>query len=184
MILRPRLLPLLCVLLLLPVAARAQSACDTARTCIGNALLFPGSDLDYVDVFNTPALNSIDTSDAMTLTLWANVSRRGGAAQYLGGVWGPRTDRDDKWVLYVDANDSLTFELSNDVTSFGGFDNTVVKAAMVYSAWMHIAAMWDGATQEARLYIDGRLVARGRNAVYPIAKLRPTISYQIGRAHV
>jgi hypothetical protein len=174
---RPRLLPLLCVLLLLPAAARAQSACDTARTCIGNALLFPGSDLDYVDVFNTPALNSIDTSDAMTVTMWANVSRRGGAAQYLGGVWGPRSDRDDKWVLYVDANDSLTFELSNDITSFGGFDNTVVKAAMVYGAWMHIAAMWDGTTQEARLYIDGRLVARGRNAAYPIAKLRPTISY-------
>ncbi|MBL0174890.1 MAG: choice-of-anchor D domain-containing protein [Ignavibacteria bacterium] len=175
--LRTLLLFSLCALLLAPPTASGQSTCDADKSCTGNALLFPGGDLDYVDVFNTPVLNSIDTSDAMSIVLWANVARRPGVAQYIGGVWGPRMDRDDKWLLYVGDDDSLTFELSNDATNLGQFDNTVVKTAMPYGRWLHIAAMWDGATQEARLYIDGTLVARGRNADYPVAKLRPTISY-------
>ena len=154
-----------------------QSSCDTDRSCVGNALRFPGGDFDYIDVFNTPALASIDSTRAMTVSLWANVTRRTGAAQYIGGIWGPRTDRDDRWLLYVDESDSLVFELSNGQTNFGVFDNTVIKAPMSYGSWVHVAAMWDGATQEARLYVDGRLAARGRNAGYPVAMLRPGISY-------
>ncbi|MCZ7557282.1 MAG: choice-of-anchor D domain-containing protein [Bacteroidia bacterium] len=158
-----------------------QSTCDTDRSCTGNALLFPGGDFDYVDVFNSPALGRIDVSNALSVTLWANVSRQNGVQQFIGGVWGPRTDRDDKWLLYIDETDSLTFELSNGVTSFGRFDNTVIKAPMTYDSWLHIAVMWDGATQEALLYIDGRLSASGRNADYPIASLQSTVSYlQLG----
>ena len=156
---------------------RAQSTCDIDKSCIGNALYFPGGDLDYVDVFNTPTLNSIETTHAMTVEMWALVVRRPGVMQALAGVWGPRTDRDDKWLLYIDATDSLAFELSNDSTGFGPFDNTLVKAPMLYNTWIHIAAMWDGGTQEARLYIDGRLVARGRNSEYPLRGIRSTISY-------
>ncbi len=175
------ILALLLPLAGLPSLAVAQSTCDTDRSCTGSALMFPGGDFDYVDVFNTPALATIETTNAMTVTLWANVTRQAGVAQYLGGVWGPRTDRDDKWLLYVDEDDSLTFELSNGATNFGRFDNTVIKAPMVYGAWLHIAAIWDGASQEARLYIDGRLAANGSNPDYPLAALRSTISYlQIG----
>ena len=163
--------------MLAPRGAKAQSTCDTDRSCTGNALLFPGGDFDYVDVFNTPALASVDSTRAMTVDLWANVTRHAGAAQHIGGVWGPRTDRDDRWLLYVDAADSLTFEISSGATSFGAFDNTVVKAPMIYGAWMHIAAMWDGATQEARLYVDGRLMGVARNSAYPADQLRASISY-------
>ncbi|MFA6232840.1 MAG: choice-of-anchor D domain-containing protein [Bacteroidota bacterium] len=163
--------------LVIPLSMQGQSTCDVDRSCVGNALLFPGGDFDYVDVFNTPALGSIDSTNAMTVSLWANVTRRAGVVQYIGGVWGPRTDRDDRWLLYVDDSDSLCFELSNALSNFGQFDNTLIKAPMPYGSWVHIAAMWDGGTQEARLYVDGRLVARGRNADYPVAALRPSISY-------
>ncbi|MBE0645983.1 MAG: choice-of-anchor D domain-containing protein [Bacteroidetes bacterium] len=163
--------------LALPLLVRGQSTCDGDKSCVGNALLFPGGDFDYIDVFNTPALGSIDSTNKMTVTLWANVTRRPGVAQYIGGIWGPRTDRDDRWLLYVDDSDSLTFELSSAVSNFGQFDNTVIKTPMTYGSWIHIAALWDGATQEARLYVDGRLMAQGRNADYPVDALRPTISY-------
>lgn len=169
------------VLLLLVLTAapalHAQSTCDTDRSCTGNALRFPGGDFDYVDVFNTPALAGVDSTRAMTVELWMNVNRRTGMVQYIGGVWGPRTDRDDRWLLYIDEQDSLSFEISSGTTNFGAFDNTVVRTAMVYGSWVHVAAMWDGATQEARLYIDGRLVGVRRNGNYPAAMLRPTISY-------
>jgi hypothetical protein len=168
---------LFCLLIAAPWMASAQSTCDTDRSCTGNALFFPGGDLDYVDVFNTPALNSMENSNALTLSLWANVSRQAGVSQYIGGVWGPRTDRDDKWLLYIGTDDSLTFELSNGLSNFGRFDNTVVKAPMQYDSWIHIGAIWDGATQEAFLYIDGRLAASGRNDEYPLATLRSTVSY-------
>ena len=42
------------LVLLLTGEARTQSTCDSDTSCIGNALLFPGGVLDYVDVFNTP----------------------------------------------------------------------------------------------------------------------------------
>jgi hypothetical protein len=165
------------VLVMYGVPAFGQSTCDTDRSCTGNALLFPGGDFDYVDVFNSAALGRIDASNAMSVTLWANVSRQSGVQQFIGGVWGPRTDRDDRWLLYIDESDSLTFELSNGSTNFGRFDNTVLKTPVLYGAWLHIAAMWDGATQEVRLYIDGQLAAAGRNPDYPIAALRSTVSY-------
>ena len=167
------------VLLLLATQAaqplHAQSTCDTDRSCTGNALRFPGGDFDYIDVFNTPALASVDSTRAMTVELWVNVNRRAGVAQHIGGVWGPRTDRDDRWLLYIDDRDSLSFEISSGAENFGAFDNTVVRAAMPYGSWVHIAAMWDGATQEVRLYVDGRLMGVRRNANYPA---------EIGRAHV
>ncbi len=157
--------------------APAQSTCDGDKSCTGNALQFFGGQFDYVDVFTTPALESIDQTNRMTVEMWINVSRQPGVRQYIGGVWGPRTDRDDRWVLYIDENDSLTFELSNDSTNFGPFDNTVAKTGVVYNTWFHLAAMWDGSTQEARLYINGSFIAVSRNAQYPIDALRPSISY-------
>ncbi|MAT38194.1 MAG: hypothetical protein CL946_01175 [Ectothiorhodospiraceae bacterium] len=163
--------------LLLQGNARSQSTCDNDMACIGDALDFPGGNFDYVDVFTTPPLETIDQTDALTIEMWINIRRQPGVRQYIGGIWGPRTDRDDRWVLYVDETDSLTFELSNDSSNFAGFDNTIVKVAAPYDTWFHLAGMWDGATQEARLYIDGSLVGTDRNAQYPIEELRSTISY-------
>lgn len=164
-------------LLLIPSRAWTQSTCDADKSCVGNALQFTGGDLDYVDVFNTPVLSSIDSTRAFSLTLWVHISRQPGVTQYIGGVWGPRVDRDDRWLLYVDPTDSLTFELSNGTTDFGRFDNTVVKTSMIYGAWIHIAVMWDGASETARIVIDGRTVATSRNPDYPISALRQTVSY-------
>mgnify|MGYP003851445117 CR=1 FL=1 len=170
---------LLFLLLCTAVAPRlaAQSTCDTDNSCVGNALRFPGGDLDYVDVFTTPALRSVDSTRALTVELWARVNRQPGVRQYIGGEWGPRTDRDDRWLLYVDETDSLAFTLSPAGTDLGDFDNTIAKAPMRYGAWMHIAAMWDGTTQQARLYVDGALLAQARNADYPADALRSTMSY-------
>ena len=157
----------------------AQSTCDANRACSGNALRFDGSDFQYVDVFNTPILQSIDSTKALTVELWLKISRRANVKQYIAGVWGPRTDRDDQWVLYVDEQDSLIFELSNGATSFGGFDNTriAISIAAQYGSWFHLAGMWDGISQQARLYVDGQLVGQAINAQYPIASLRRTQSY-------
>jgi concanavalin A-like lectin/glucanase superfamily protein/HYDIN/CFA65/VesB family protein/type IX secretion system substrate protein len=168
----------ICLLsVVLATTGLGQSSCDTDKSCLGNALEFPGGLFDYVDVFTTPALLTIDQSDEMTVEMWLRVDRQPSLRQYIGGVWGPRTDRDDRWVLYIDETDSLVFELSNDSTNFAAFDNTVVKVPAIYGNWFHLAAMWDGATQEARIYIDGSLIATGRNAQYPVEELRPTISY-------
>ncbi|MCB2203577.1 choice-of-anchor D domain-containing protein [bacterium] len=168
--------PLL-LLLALPQLLTAQSTCDSDTRCLGNALRFSGGNLDYVDVFTTPALRSVDSTRAMTVELWMRVSRQSGVRQYIGGEWGPRTDTDDRWLLFIDESDSLVFTLSPDVSRFGDFDNTTIKTAMRYDVWMHVAAMWDGGTQQARLFIDGTLQAQGRNADTPLTAMRATMSY-------
>lgn len=159
----------------------SQASCDTARACLGNALLFPGGEFDYVDIFTTPTLERIASSGAMTVSLWLDLERQAGVSQYLAGVWGPRTDRDDQWLLYVDENDSLVFTVSSGTTSLGPFDNTVARAGVRYGSWMHIAATWDASTGEVSLYVDGRLISRARNDEYPAVSMRPTVSYlQLG----
>lgn len=167
------------------MSARAftQSTCDADKSCAGNSLRLNGSDLQYVDVFNTPILQSIDSTNALTVECWLKINRRAGVRQYIAGVWGPRTDRDDKWVMYISELDSLTFTLSNNSTNFSDFDNTSVTFPMsaMYGNWFHLAAEWDGITQQARLYVNARLVASGTNIAYPIFKLRTTQSYlQLG----
>ncbi len=178
----PGALPVVVFLLLFPWRmAQAQAPCDVDRSCVGNALQFPGGDLDYVDVFTTPALERISSSGALTVSMWLAIERQAGVSQFIAGVWGPRTDRDDQWLLYVDERDSLVFAVSNGTTNLGQFDNTVVRSAVAYGQWVHVAAMWDAASAEARLYIDGRLMATARNADYPATSLRGTISYlQLG----
>ena len=164
-------LPVVFLLLFPWRMALAQAPCDVDHSCVGNALQFPGGDLDYVDVFTTPALERINSSGALTVSLWLAVDRQAGVSQFIAGVWGPRTDRDDQWLLYVDERDSLVFTVSNGTTNLGQFDNTVVRAAAAYGQWMHVAAMWDAASAEARLYIDGRLIATARNVDYPATSI-------------
>ena len=40
------------------------------------------------------------------------VSKQTGKIQYLAGVWGPGYDKQDSWIIYIDKNDSLTFEIN------------------------------------------------------------------------
>lgn len=182
---RHALLPALCIATALVAYAgmplRAQTFCDSARACTGNALSFTGGVYDYVDIFTTPQLQSIDTTRAMTVDLWMFAARRAGVTQYVAGVWGPREDRDDRWALSISPDDSLIFEVSAAATNLGDFDNTRLSTPVRYGVWMHVAATWNGATGTIELFVDGIRTGTARNTTNPALALRPTQSYlQLG----
>ncbi len=165
--------------------AQAQSRCDTLQTCLGNALtLTQNAQPQYVDVSPNAAQNALST--VLTFEAWINPQRVAGARQFIAGLWGPNTDANDVWVLYISPQDELVFEINGAATSLGAMDNTIARISFAgrYGAWNHIAAVFNGATQTATIFLNGVQVAQNRNATAPASRLRtlqtPSLKLQIG----
>ncbi|MCS6809016.1 MAG: hypothetical protein RML40_09885, partial [Bacteroidota bacterium] len=95
---------------LLSLHAYSQTRCDTLRSCLGNVLTFSASATSYVDIQQTPAQRSITT--ALTFEAWILVERALNLRQFIAGLWGPNTDANDVWILYIAPNDELVFEIN------------------------------------------------------------------------
>ncbi len=161
--------------------------CDTVRACLGNALTLTvptGRGVHYVDVMKTESHKLMN--DAFTFELWMKPQRQAGFTQFIAGLWGPSFDKNDAWVLYFSDKDSLVFEINHPDVNLKRTDNTIVSyyAIQLYDKWNHVAAVFDGSTQSASLFINGVLVASSRNSLYPAYRLRsianPELSIQIG----
>jgi Concanavalin A-like lectin/glucanases superfamily len=151
----------------------AQARCDTDKSCIGAALtLSQSAQAQYVDIRKTASQNTLTT--ALTFEAWLNPTRQAGVRQFVAGLWGPNTDQNDVWVVYISAQDELVFEVNGVATSLGAMDNTIARTSIAnrYNTWFHVAAIFDGTTQTARLLIGGVEVAQNRNAAQPASVLR------------
>lgn len=168
-----------------PHRLSAQSRCDTLQTCLGNVLtLSQGAQAQYVDVLKTPSQNTLTT--ALTFEAWINPQRTPNLRQFIAGLWGPSTNANDVWVVYISPQDELVFEINGTTTSLGAVDNTIARTTFAgrYGVWTHITAVFDGATQTATLYVNGMQAAQNRNSASPTSRLRtlqtPTLLTQIG----
>ncbi len=161
--------------------------CDSLKACLGNALTqtqTSGKSAHYVDVPSSQSLFSY--SNAITIEAWLKPSRQSGKVQFVAGIWGPAEDANDVWVIYIDDNDYLTFEINNPVTKLKSNDNTKARyqISAYYDKWFHLAAVFDGQNSSASIFIDGSLVAFDINSLYRISQLkkpeRADLSLQIG----
>lgn len=148
--------------------------CDSARACIGRSLAFTqttGKTPHYVDVVKTPSLANIDT--AMTVEMWFKPKRQPGKTQFIGGLWGPAEDKNDVWVAYINANDSLFFELNGFKQQRGIDDNTrtAILATPLYDKWSHIAFVFNGKDGSASIFINGVLQSTNINLPYRLSRL-------------
>lgn len=173
-----RLRVLFCVTLFCAgtVSVLAQrAACDSRQDCIFNAIRFTTTTLPNAHFIEVQGQPTAPRQTALTVELWAKVTRQAGRRQFLGGLWGPGQDNNDQWLLYIDEQDRITFELSAEGTRLGQADNTVARAPFTssYGAWTHIAAVFDGSATSARIYVNGLLVASATNAQYPVRHLMP-----------
>lgn len=182
-----KVINLLLILIFYHASLFAYEECDTVRACIGNALTLTvptGKGVHYVDVMKTESHKLMN--DAFTFELWMKPQRQAGFTQFIAGLWGPAFDKNDAWVLYFSDKDSLTFEINHPDLNLKRTDNTIVSyyAMSLYDRWNHVAAVFDGSTQTASLYINGILVSSSRNSIYPAYRLRnianPELSIQIG----
>ncbi len=149
--------------------------CDSLRECTGRALTLSvpfGKGAHYVDVDKTQAQDNI--TDQMTVDFWMKPIRQPNKIQFIAGLWGPGRDRNDVWVIYINEKDELVFELNGNGTNLGEIDNTIAKisADNLYDTWHHIAAVFDGITRQAYIYIDNVIASVASNPDYPLNKLR------------
>jgi hypothetical protein len=170
-----------------PKKALAWQPCDVNRTCLGNALTIDvnsGKGAQYVDVINTKSQDYFKYS--FTFEAWINPERQEGRTQFIGGLWGPGTDRNDVWIIYINPADELVFEINGTSSNLGQTDNTITRtdATPLYDNWNHISAVFDGSEESIYLYVNGIAVDTARNSLYPVNELRrlanPELPMQIG----
>jgi hypothetical protein len=151
----------------------AQS-CDTVKECVGKALTISvtsGKGAQYVDVDTSYRIRNIDT--AITFEAWLKPKQQAGKRAFVAGIWGPNKDNNDVWVCYL-IDTKIYFALSAPNSYLGDADNTIAIADVpdLYTrGWVHVACVWDGISQEARIIVDGAELARTRNAAHPISVL-------------
>ena len=143
-----------------------------------------GKGAQWVDVDTSYRIRNIDT--AITFEAWLKPQQQPGKRVYIGGIWGPNKDYNDVWVCFL-VDTKIYFVLSPPNSFLGDADNTVVTADVpnLYSkGWVHVAFVWDALSEEARILVDGFEVARGINAVHPIAILHhqedPKLNFELG----
>lgn len=156
--------------------AQYPASCDTRKECVGQAVsltVTTGRSQHFIELAKNPIKMR---QTALTFELWAKIDKQAGQRQYVGGLWGPNSDFNDVFVLYIDQNDQLTFEVNGDDGPLQSVDNTIVRtdASTLYGAWHHYAAVFDGTTQSVSIYVDG-ILAGGpvRNSAHPANYLRP-----------
>ncbi len=168
----------------------AFEECDSIRYCSQNAISFSvssGKGAHYLEVQNTASLESI--SDSMTVDFWLKAEKQEGKNQFIAGIWGPGEDYNDEWVIYIDQNNQLTFQINGANSNKGYEDNTITSLdySSYFSEWHHIYAVFDGIKAEISLYIDGIKFTSDTNTEYPTTKLRKRankeLNLQIGSAN-
>lgn len=155
------------------VAQRAQ--CDSRQDCVFNGIRLSVTTLPnahFIEVQGTPTQ---PRQQALTVELWAKITRQAGKRQFIGGLWGPGQDDNDQWVLYIDEQDRLTFELNAEGSRLQQIDNTIARSSFAahYGTWTHIAAVFDGSATSATLYVNGLPTATATNPQYPVRHLKP-----------
>ena len=172
------LFTVLCTFALATTVAEAQFpvACDRWRQCLGRAVRFTETEGRNAHFIEISGQVTAPRQTALTVEMWVRVNQQAGKRQFVAGLWGPNTDVNDQWLLYISENDDLTFEINGDGTTLGQIDNTVASApfGQHYGTWTHIAAVFDGPTASASVYINGLLVAGPvANPTYPSNYLKP-----------
>ncbi len=170
------------LLILLAANLYAREECDSIRTCTQNAITFAvtsGKGAHYLEVQNTASLESI--SDSMTVDFWVNAEEQSDKNQFLAGIWGPGDDYNDEWVIYIDRNNQLTFQINGANSNKGYEDNTSCSFdySSYFGEWHHIYAVFDGFTSQIFLYIDGIKLATGINTEYPVQRLRNRVNTEL-----
>lgn len=159
-----------------PASAQFPPACDSRRECVGTAVTFTvnsGRNAHFMELARNPVRAR---QTAMTFEMWIRAERQTGKRQFVGGLWGPNTDFNDVFVVYIDENEDLVFEVNGDQGELKSADNTIVRvsAQSLFSGWHHIAAVFDGSSSSASIYIDGVLAAGPvTNSTYPTTYLKP-----------
>ncbi|MEN9281180.1 MAG: hypothetical protein RL594_115 [Bacteroidota bacterium] len=167
--------------------AQYPASCDGRKDCVFNAVQFTttsGRSQHFIELQRNPIRAK---QASMTFEMWAKIEKQANQRQFLGGLWGPNFDFNDVFVVYIDANDELVFEVNGDAGQLKSVDNTIARtsAAGLYDGWHHIAVVFDGGLESSFIYIDGRLaVGPVRNDQYPASYLRgldrPDLPFLIG----
>lgn len=100
-------------LLFLYQESKGIEPCDSLRWCVGRTLKYKvtsGKGAHYIDVANSDLLNKL--GETLTVEMWLKPGKQSGNTQYICGLWGPGEEKNDSWVVYITADDTLKFELN------------------------------------------------------------------------
>jgi hypothetical protein len=126
----------------------------------GGALQFDGVD-DYVEV---PDSVSLDGLGSLTIEAWIKPE----VAQQGGIVTKGTYDGARYWVYQLETASDATLYFSINDVNYNRFELRTVDTVPLDS-WSYVAAVWDGATGDAKIYINGVEVAATASAIISMA---------------
>jgi Concanavalin A-like lectin/glucanases superfamily/Cep192 domain 4/Secretion system C-terminal sorting domain len=177
---------LIFLFILFPDYAFSRAECDSWQHYTFGALQFSELEADhkrvqYVEITDKFLVNNM--ADGFTLEGYLKPQKQNSYivdgktinidTVYVGGQWGPFTDKDDSWVIYLNEDD-LVFEVSSPDTTLDKIDNTVTKAdiSALWDTWFHFAVTFNPLNQTISIFIDGKLISSARNDNYPCKRLK------------
>jgi len=169
---------ILCLAFLGELFAQQPTECDKwpKSSCARRSINFEvtsGKGAHYVDIEkkNSTFLNK--NFSEFTFEAWIEPKKQNNL-QFVAGVWGPGTDLNDVWVVYINQSNELVFEVNAESGFEKSADNTVarVNISSLYDSWIHLACTFDGSTQTIRIFLNQEEVASGRNTQYPVSRFR------------
>jgi hypothetical protein len=134
---------------------------------VGEAFDFDGSHR-RVSIADSPALQ---LTNAMTLEGWVYPRAYGGFITFRGD----NRPGLDNWTLDTYDSGFVKFSLVDP-------DNNaaVIRAPLALNEWQHIAATWDRASGDLKLYLNGDLAAQTNSPLVPIGVLDPAYEPAVG----
>jgi len=138
-----------------------------ASGTVGQAFDFDGS-YRRVSIADSPAFQ---LTNAMTLEAWVYPRAYGGFITFRGDNRGGL----DNWTVDTYESGFVKFSLIDP-------DNNVasVRAALALNQWQHIAATWDRASGDLKIYVNGALGGQTNSPLIPIGALDASSEPAIG----
>lgn len=134
---------------------------------VGQAFDFDGS-YRRVSVADSPAFA---LTNAMTLEAWVYPRAYGGFITFRGDNRGGL----DTWVIDTYESGYVKFQIDDEANNYQS-----VRAPLALNQWQHVAATWDRASGDMKIYLNGALVQQTNTTIIPIGVLDPGSEPAIG----
>jgi hypothetical protein len=134
---------------------------------VGQAFDFDGSSR-RVSIPDSPAFQ---LTNAMTLEAWVYPRAYGGFITFRGDNRGGL----DNWTLDTYDSGFVKFTLMDPANNVA-----TVRAALALNQWQHVAATWDRASGDLKIYVNGLLGAQTNSTLVPIGVLEEASEPALG----
>ncbi|MDC1069069.1 LamG domain-containing protein, partial [Candidatus Kapabacteria bacterium] len=174
-----RTLILLLIFFLTSISLFSIGDCDVRPYCIDRTFQMSnntGTDVQYLDITNYNFYDDLKNGFTYEMRFKLTYNQTMPEKLFLAGVWGPFEDFNDSWILYINSNSDLVFEINGSATNLKDADNTKAIYNLgdsLVNTWHHVACVYNPFDESISLYVNNDLKQKVTNNQYPVKLRQP-----------